>query len=355
MKKDKKNADAASGAVNEKKSTVSYLVRVCAMILLVFWGSALLSPRSGFFTTLPILTVFSAAAALICFMPLRAAALAFASAFFAGLIGSLEPGRCALLGVSAAAGVTAAFWGVRLAARFFNTKKWIFALCAAALLLFAPAARLFRYGTPWDNIAAKSFFEKYLADKYPDQSFVSLSVSFSRRDGGYRAVVGFGGDGEPAEAVLTERDGEVSDGFFESFTLAGRDRVQSELVSLVRSRYAAEDLMIACPATDVGAGDMESFSGKFGSAPDWIHAHAVLELGFRFSLTGPDEFSRMAGEYFSFIRDSGFAFSRITFFGGDRGTYNYCVTLSPDADPASIPSLVTACSRSMEIPSIELS
>lgn len=324
------------------------------MILLVFWGAALLSPRAGFFTTLPLLTLLSAAAALICFMPVSAAALAFASAFFAGLIGSFGLGRCALLGLSAALGTASAFFGVRLAAGFFRTKKALFAVCAAALLLFAPAMRLYWYGAPWDNLAAKSFFEDYLNKKYPDQSFISLNVSFSRPDGGYAATVGFGSDDAPAEAALTLKNGEVTDGFFGSFTLAGRDRVQSELVNLVRSRYVTEDLMIACPDTDVGAGDAESFPGKFGTAPDWIRSHAVLELGFRFTVTGMNEFCEKASEYFSFIRDSGFVFSSITFYGGDRGVYTYCVTLAPDSDPASVPSLAVRCSRSMDIPSIEL-
>ncbi len=338
-----------------KKTALADAVKTCAMMLLVFWGCALLVPRAGFFTTLPLLTLLSAAASLLCSMPLRAAALGFASAFFAGVVSSLPLADCALLGLSAGIGVLAAFVGVRLAAGFFRTKKALFAVGAVLLLLFAPAMRLLWYGTPWGNLAAKSFFESYLAKKYPDQTFVSLSVSLSRRDGGYRAAVGYGEADAPAEAILTEKGGEVSDGFFESFTLAGRDRVQSELVKLVRAKYVSEDLYIACPETDVKAGDRESFSGKFGTAPDWIRSHAVLELGFKFSLTGQEDFVKTAREYFTYIVDSGFDFSRMTFLGGERGVYLYSVTLTPDSDPASIGGLVIRISRSMEIPSLELS
>ncbi|MBQ9544965.1 MAG: hypothetical protein IJV00_07555 [Clostridia bacterium] len=352
-------SDTSPKAPDGKKAPIVYLLRVSGMILLVFWGSSLLSPGSGFLTTLPLLTLFGAAAALLCFKPLPAAALGFVSAFFSGVISSLGLTKSALLGVSAFLGVTAAFWGVRLAAKAFRAKKALhkvlLAVCAVVLLLAAPAIRLFWYGTPRDNLAAGERFEKYLANKYPDQTFRSLKVVYSRPDGGYIATVGFGDADAPAEAELAQKDGGIADGFFESFTLAGRDRVQGELVKLIRSDFVSEDLYIACPSLDVGASDQESFSGSFGAAPEWIRSHAVFEIGFKTSLTGAADFSAKTKNYFEYILSSGFSFSRITFYGGDRGVYTWCATLYPDTDPETVGSLVRGCSRSMEIPQIELS
>jgi len=327
-------------------------VRTAAVILLVFVGVLFSWRESGAVTALPVLVLLSAISAVVSFIPFKAAAAAALSALCVGISGSEGGTYSAIFALACAAAALITFYAVKLVRIAFSSKKRLLLIPGILLVCIPLAFQFYWYGAPWDAFARQSRVESYLETRYPDQKFDSVRTWLDRLRGGDAAVAGFSSGKSEYRVYITEKDGVISDGYFDLFIARGSESRQSELVRVMREAFPDEPLSMSCTGVDTGSIDAAAFPGKFGSAPDWLKERAALEIGMKFAVPDPAAFAEAAGERFAYLKGSGIRFGSVTLLGGEMGVYNYKVTLYPEDDPSVIPLRTVRCSISMEIPSV---
>ncbi len=326
------------------------------MIVIIALCAYACSPRRGFLSTLPLMTLGSFVCALFCYTPKHTALLA-AFCAFTFCVGDAVPMGFGLLAAAfCALAVCLSSLSVKYFAKFFRKKKALCLLLALLLLLPAPLVQSVLFSTPWENLKMQGVFEGYLEKKYPDQEFEEIRTYFDLASGEHCALVRFEASPDTVlEATLSREDGKIkNDGYFSLFCQKGLEKKQGEFVNLIRTRYPEELLWMDCSKTTLDAAAWDSFSGSYGSVPDWLAESAALELGFRFSLPDAASFVQTAKEYFVYLLESDLSFDQLRFYGGDQGVYLYTLTVTPDTSPDELASLLKHCKISMNISSLSL-
>ena len=326
------------------------------MILILALCAYTCSPRRGFWSTLPLMTLGSFVSALFCYTPKYAVLLSA----LCGLTFSVGDASSLPFGALVAAFCALAAWlsslSVKHFAGFFSAKKASSLLLALLLLVPAPLVQTVIFGTPWENLRMQRHFEEYVREKYPEQSFLEIRSYYDLAAGDPCALLRFAPSADTVlEATLSYEDGAVKeDGFFTLFCQKGLEEKQSRFVKLLRERYPEPPLWLDCSKTTVKVEDTSSFSGSYGDLPSWLDSTAAVELGFRFSIPDAATFLATVKEYYGYLLDAGFSFGQLRFYGGDQGTYRYTLCVTPDTSPDELASLLKHCKISMNISSVSL-
>lgn len=331
-------------------------LRFAAMVALTVLSCYACSPRRGFVSTLPFIPLACLLSSLLYYSPKTILALVALCSFSFPLGDGLGSTTALLICAFATLAALLSVLAAKHLARCFQSKRLLSLIFALLLLVPTVLGQAALFSTPWDNAAAAKHFQAYVAEKYPDQSFLELRTSYNLRTASFEGLLRFsGGDKVVLEESIVLKDGIIHDeDFFLRFCQKGLEKRQSEYVSIIRSQYPNEKLWLDCSKTTLNSTSLSTFSGSYGTVPQWLKDSTALELGFQFSITDSGEFLQYVKEYFALLNASGFSYEQIRFYGGDQGTYLYTLTAGPDTPPEELASLLRSCYLSMNIPSISL-
>ena len=331
-------------------------LKMAAVTALTVLSAYTVGEHRGFWATLPLLTLAALICALLQFTPWRTGALAFGATGAFALVDGHGLFYAAALGALAALTVLLAHGAIHRITGGKQQKKPLWLALGLALALITPLGQGIVFGTPWANRQTEERVRAYLEEKYPQQGFEQITVSYHIPTGEYYAFLDVRDpSGATVETRLALREDQVTqDGFFEQWCRRDLEQLQGRLVQTLRRQYPSQPLLMRCERTALSPQELSGLAGSYGSVPDWLSTSAQIDLGFKFELADTQSFLACAKEYVSYLKQEGFPFASLRILGGSQGTYRYCLTVTPDTPPEDFALQIKTCQISMEIPSLSM-
>lgn len=317
--------------MTENTKKISFIKQVLFLtiyILLMIGATASMLESAGIFRTFPLVFVLPAVATLFYNKKRLTAAVAFVLVLFFILIESGSVSVAIITSLVALAFAAVGIFIKRLAVTFWvsENKKIILFILAVILFVASILSYGFLFGNPFSALSAQQKNLDYIEESYGSASPEIRYTHYDFEEKAYLTRIAFSEDAVMNADICAADPENIIDGYnnyYEHKYLSARSNILKSLLEL--------KLPDETRAVRINIDDTQITKAALKD-PDSLCTEMVFDIAFYYQLNTREEFLEKCREYDAAIKENGFVYGKINYYGGFADEFLFEMTVEHGSD-----------------------